>query len=104
MIFFFVFFNCSELARWSHKLDADRDNVVERCRTIQHECFHSQVRHPCRSIDIQADIETSTTRSEDIVIAVVGVTGVGKSTFISLFTDEDVGIGKTLESCKYNMH
>ena len=39
-------------------------------------------------------------RAEDIVIAVVGVTGVGKSTFISYFTDEEVGIGKTLESCE----
>ncbi|KAM0254615.1 hypothetical protein ACHAQJ_006582 [Trichoderma viride] len=38
--------------------------------------------------------------SEDaVVIAVMGGTGAGKSTFISLLTDEDVGIGHNLQSC-----
>ena len=44
--------------------------------------------------------ETSRFRPDDIVIAVVGVTGAGKSTFISYYTDEEVEIGTTLESCK----
>ncbi|KAL7948668.1 P-loop containing nucleoside triphosphate hydrolase protein [Trichoderma barbatum] len=38
--------------------------------------------------------------SEDaVVIAVMGGTGVGKSTFISLLTGENVGIGHDLQSC-----
>lgn len=37
---------------------------------------------------------------EDKVIALMGMTGVGKSSFIQLFTDELVGIGDDLESCK----
>jgi adenylate kinase len=38
-------------------------------------------------------------RSKDLVIAVMGVTGVGKSTFISYFSQTaQIGIG--LESCK----
>ncbi|KAM0518973.1 hypothetical protein ACHAPE_003964 [Trichoderma viride] len=38
--------------------------------------------------------------SEDaVVIALMGGTGAGKSTFISLLTDEDVGIGHNLQSC-----
>ncbi|KAF8429574.1 P-loop containing nucleoside triphosphate hydrolase protein [Tirmania nivea] len=36
---------------------------------------------------------------EDTVIAVMGMTGVGKSTFISYFSDESVIIGHTLEAC-----
>jgi putative protein kinase ArgK-like GTPase of G3E family len=39
-------------------------------------------------------------RPEDIVIAVMGITGVGKSTFISHLTDEDVVIGRGLASCE----
>ncbi|KAL9636120.1 MAG: hypothetical protein Q9164_003025 [Protoblastenia rupestris] len=42
--------------------------------------------------------ETSCVSSDDIIIAVVGVTGAGKSTFISHYTDEEVEIGTTLES------
>ncbi|KAL7917201.1 P-loop containing nucleoside triphosphate hydrolase protein [Trichoderma austrokoningii] len=48
--------------------------------------------------------------SEDaVVIALMGGTGTGKSTFISLLTDEDVGIGHNLQSCTsevgvYNFH
>lgn len=33
----------------------------------------------------------------------MGTTGVGKSSFINLFTDEDVGIGEDLESCLYHV-
>jgi hypothetical protein len=40
-------------------------------------------------------------RTFDIVIAVMGVTGSGKSSFVSLFTNGDVPIGHSLESCKY---
>jgi len=35
----------------------------------------------------------------DIVIAVMGMTGVGKSTLINYFSDEPVSIGHTLEAC-----
>jgi len=35
----------------------------------------------------------------DIVIAVMGMTGVGKSTFINYFSDEPVPVGHTLEAC-----
>jgi GTP1/Obg family GTP-binding protein len=37
---------------------------------------------------------------EDAVIAVMGLTGVGKSTFISHFSDTAV-VGNDLESCPY---
>jgi ATPase subunit of ABC transporter with duplicated ATPase domains len=39
-------------------------------------------------------------RPDDIVIAVMGITGVGKSTFISHLTDEEVVIGRGLASCE----
>jgi len=39
-------------------------------------------------------------RSKDLVIAVMGITGVGKSTFISYFS-QDAQIGAGLESCKW---
>jgi putative ribosome biogenesis GTPase RsgA len=35
-------------------------------------------------------------------MALMGMTGAGKSTFIQYFTDENVGIGDGLESCKYS--
>lgn len=38
-------------------------------------------------------------RPTDIFIPVMGVTGAGKSTFISLCTKESVPIGHELESC-----
>lgn len=34
-----------------------------------------------------------------VVVMVMGITGVGKSTFISKLTGEDVGIGHDLASC-----
>lgn len=37
---------------------------------------------------------------EDIIIAVMGVTGAGKSTFVSLLSGEDIEIGHGLQSCK----
>lgn len=39
-------------------------------------------------------------RSTDVFIAVMGVTGVGKSTLISLCTSQEVKIGHGLSSCK----
>ncbi|KAK5200138.1 hypothetical protein LTR99_004936 [Exophiala xenobiotica] len=36
---------------------------------------------------------------DDTIIALMGMTGVGKSSFISLFTNEKVPIGNDLESC-----
>jgi len=41
----------------------------------------------------------SSLSSEDIVIAVMGVTGSGKSTFISKLADQPVTVGHGLESC-----
>jgi ABC-type Mn2+/Zn2+ transport system ATPase subunit len=37
---------------------------------------------------------------EDVYIAVMGVTGAGKSTFIKECTGQEIEIGHTLESCK----
>lgn len=37
----------------------------------------------------------------DILIAVVGITGAGKSTLISKVVDEDVGVGHNLTSCQF---
>ncbi|KAI5456321.1 P-loop containing nucleoside triphosphate hydrolase protein [Mariannaea sp. PMI_226] len=42
-------------------------------------------------------------RPTDIVVAIMGMTGSGKSTFISLCTGEDVGIGHQLKSCTQNV-
>ena len=39
-------------------------------------------------------------RPDDTIIALMGMTGVGKSSFISLFTNEKVPIGTDLESCQ----
>ena len=36
---------------------------------------------------------------DDIFIAVMGLTGVGKSTFVAECTGEEGGVGHTLESC-----
>jgi dephospho-CoA kinase len=38
--------------------------------------------------------------SSDILIAVMGMTGVGKSTFINYFADQKAEVGDHLESCK----
>jgi ABC-type multidrug transport system ATPase subunit len=37
---------------------------------------------------------------QDVIIAFMGITGAGKSTFISLLTDEEIEIGHGLQSCK----
>ena len=37
-------------------------------------------------------------RAEDVLIAVMGATGSGKTTFISKLVEEDVGIGHGLKS------
>lgn len=38
---------------------------------------------------------------DDIVIALMGITGSGKSTFISLLADDFVRVGHELSSCTY---
>lgn len=40
-------------------------------------------------------------RPSDIFVAVMGMTGSGKSTFISLCTGEDVAVGHDLQACKF---
>jgi len=39
-------------------------------------------------------------RPEDIVIAVMGITGSGKTTFINHFSEKELMIGHGLDSCK----
>lgn len=39
-------------------------------------------------------------RPSDVVVAVMGMTGSGKSTFVSLCTNEDVEIGHDLHGCR----
>lgn len=39
----------------------------------------------------------------DTVIAVMGITGVGKSTFINYFADKKAIVGNDLESCELNL-
>ena len=38
--------------------------------------------------------------SSDILIAVMGMTGVGKSTFVNYFADQKAEVGDDLESCE----
>ncbi|KAF7542239.1 hypothetical protein G7Z17_g11758 [Cylindrodendrum hubeiense] len=45
------------------------------------------------------DLMTFNPRPTDIVVAIMGMTGSGKSTFISLCTNEDVTIGHNLTGC-----
>ena len=40
-------------------------------------------------------------RIDDVVIMLMGVTGSGKSSLISLLTEQDVGIGHSLEACSW---
>jgi len=40
---------------------------------------------------------------DDAIVAVMGVTGAGKSTFVANVTGQDVEIGDTLDSCKYGI-
>jgi hypothetical protein len=46
---------------------------------------------------------SATIPSNDIVIAVFGLTGTGKSSFISKLTGKDVKIGHNLQSCEHFM-
>ncbi|KAF8805169.1 P-loop containing nucleoside triphosphate hydrolase protein [Phlegmacium glaucopus] len=44
-------------------------------------------------------VETDDLSPDDIIIAVMGPTGSGKSTFINIITDFEIGVGHTLKSC-----
>ena len=57
----------------------------------------SRVRVMCCYVDASKLMEDSL---DEIWIAVMGVTGAGKSRFISACTGKDVKIGHSLESCK----
>jgi putative ribosome biogenesis GTPase RsgA len=46
--------------------------------------------------------ELFSNREEDIVIALMGMTGAGKSSLISLCTGKEVKIGHSLESCEHH--
>lgn len=50
--------------------------------------YHSMLTFPCRQ--------------DDIIIAVMGITGCGKTTFVNLFADQQLVVGHTLDSCKIN--
>lgn len=50
------------------------------------------------SIAIDIDDDTPDPQPDDTWIAVMGMTGVGKSTLISLLTEQDVGVGHNLQS------
>lgn len=39
-------------------------------------------------------------RPSDIIIAVMGITGCGKTTFVNLFAEEPLEVGHGLDSCK----
>lgn len=43
--------------------------------------------------------KSSNPSPDDIFIAVMGLTGTGKSTLISEYTGEEAGVGHMLESC-----
>lgn len=43
------------------------------------------------------------TNDGDVAVVLMGVTGAGKSTFISLLADECVEIGHSLQACKWNL-
>ena len=42
-------------------------------------------------------------RDEDVIIAVMGLTGVGKSSFIKQLSDDQILIGHDLNSCKMSV-
>ena len=46
--------------------------------------------------------QISQLKKDDVVIALMGITGSGKSTFISLLSEDFVQIGHELTSCKLN--
>ena len=67
-----------------------------------HEVPNLELRYKTRfndtsSLRLQTDILYSNS-SSDIIIAVMGVTGSGKSTFIQLFSSLEVVVGESLES------
>lgn len=54
-----------------------------------------------RASSMTADFAKSLPAVKHVYIAVMGVTGAGKSSFIKLCTGKDVKIGHDLKSCKY---
>jgi ABC-type nitrate/sulfonate/bicarbonate transport system ATPase subunit len=46
------------------------------------------------------NILTTSNSPDDVFIAVLGLTGVGKSTFVTLCTQKEIHIGHHLESCQ----
>lgn len=50
------------------------------------------------------DTDYPPNQESDVAIAIMGLTGSGKSTFISLLADEPVQIGHSLESCTENVN
>jgi GTPase Era involved in 16S rRNA processing len=44
----------------------------------------------------------SSIKKTDVLIAVIGVTGVGKSTFVNKAAGANLNVGSTLSSCKFD--
>jgi GTP-binding protein EngB required for normal cell division len=93
-------------------MDLDNDVYVDAAETqLQQEndeARHSRLQPPVAvaSTDPDADLDENTEAKDvgslsddDIVITLMGVTGSGKSTFISLLAEESVQIGHSLNSC-----
>lgn len=51
----------------------------------------------------KTDVASSQIETKHVYIAVIGVTGAGKSSLISLCTGKDVKIGYNLKSCGYTV-
>jgi ABC-type thiamine transport system ATPase subunit len=56
-----------------------------------------------RDLGFQRTFYANITRPGDVVIAVMGVTGSGKTTFVNYFADVEVEIGHGLEPCEYRL-
>jgi 50S ribosome-binding GTPase len=64
-----------------------------------HSRSHSYTMHQNSSRDSVSSTSRHPQSDEDIVIAVMGMTGSGKSTLINLLADEKVKVGHSLQSC-----
>jgi len=55
---------------------------------------------PAAQVDPRAFRDGYEPKPSDVFIAIMGVTGAGKSTFISKCTEKEVRIGHNLQACK----
>ncbi|KAF9045103.1 P-loop containing nucleoside triphosphate hydrolase protein [Panaeolus papilionaceus] len=76
------------------KLDAGESQLKQKLSALQHASSFG-----FRTPRTSAKIQTEDLKSTDYIIAVMGPTGAGKSTFINALTGHDLNVGHTLESC-----